>query len=105
MWPRVRSCALSPRTLSFWARLERTNTHPSGEEGTSDAPKPSSTGLRKRMADTLDSDVQEAWQRYLAVLKDQPLARYLEVEPWAWKQLRVRLREIEARRAATKGAA
>jgi len=45
--------------------------------------------------DTAD-DINEAWQEYLEACRTDDL-RYEEVEPWAWKRLRARLRAIKRR--------
>lgn len=42
----------------------------------------------------------DAWRAYLEATQDQPLARYCEVEPWAWSRLGATLRAIHARRRA-----
>ncbi len=41
---------------------------------------------------------QDAWLEYLERTRDQPPARYREVEPWAWARLSQRLKTIRARR-------
>lgn len=53
------------------------------------------------------SEETEAWDEYLAATRDQPPARYGEVEPWAWKRLQNRLHAIRlrAQRRATRSAA
>jgi len=40
----------------------------------------------------------DAWFDYLNATLGQPEARYNEVEPWAWAQLKQRLRAIRNRR-------
>jgi hypothetical protein len=44
----------------------------------------------------------DAWFEYLASTKDQPDARYREVETWAWARLTQRLRGVTTRRAKVK---
>ena len=41
----------------------------------------------------------DAWFEYLDSTRGQSVARYAEVEPWAWARLSQRLRAIRARRA------
>jgi hypothetical protein len=41
----------------------------------------------------------DAWFEYLETTRGQGLARYTELEPWAWARLAQRLRAIRARRA------
>jgi hypothetical protein len=41
----------------------------------------------------------DAWFEYLDAIRGQSVARYAEVEPWAWARLSQRLRAIRARRA------
>ena len=41
----------------------------------------------------------DAWFEYLEATRGQGLARYAEIEPWAWVRLTQQLRSIRARRA------
>jgi hypothetical protein len=45
----------------------------------------------------------DAWFDYLETTRGHAGARYLELEPWAWVRLSVRLRGIAARRARLAG--
>jgi len=47
----------------------------------------------------------DAWFEYLEATRGHALARYGEVEPWAWARLSQRLRAIGARRARLQPAA
>jgi len=47
----------------------------------------------------------DAWFEYLEATRGQTLARYHELEPWAWSRLNQRLRAIRARRARLRPAA
>lgn len=57
-----------------------------------------------RASEVLRDETLGAWAEYLHATRDQPHARYLEVEPWAWKRLQSRLRATEARRQRLIGA-
>ena len=41
----------------------------------------------------------DAWFEYLELTRGQTVARYAELEPWAWARLSQRLRAIHRRRA------
>ena len=47
----------------------------------------------------------DAWFEYLEVTRAQSVARYREVEPWAWARLQQRMRAIKARKAKLRPAA
>jgi len=45
----------------------------------------------------------DAWFDYLDATRTHAGVRYLEIEPWAWVRLSVRLRAIAVRRARLSG--
>ena len=47
----------------------------------------------------------DAWFEYLEATRGQTALRYEEIEPWAWRRLRQRLRAIRVRRAKLRPAA
>ena len=47
----------------------------------------------------------DAWFEYLEATRGETPLRYEEIEPWAWSQLRQRLRAIDVRRAKLRPAA
>lgn len=51
-----------------------------------------------RATEVLRDETLGAWAEYLHATRDQPVARYDEVEPWAWRRLQSRLVATEARR-------
>lgn len=58
------------------------------------------TATRPRSVELLADEEAAAWAEYLDATRDQPTARYEEVEPWAWSKLRARLTAIAASRSA-----
>jgi hypothetical protein len=46
----------------------------------------------------LEHEQVDAWFEYLYATRDQPVARYDEVEGWAWARLQQRLRALATRR-------
>lgn len=51
-----------------------------------------------RAKELLAVETAAAWREYLAATQGQPVARYEEVEPWAWRRLQAVLRAIQTRR-------
>lgn len=47
---------------------------------------------------TLAAEEAAAWQAYLQAVRGRSGQEYGDLEPWAWAQLRHRLRSIRARR-------
>jgi hypothetical protein len=47
----------------------------------------------------LQIEEADAWFEYLESTRNQPEARYPEVETWAWSRLQQKLRAVGARRA------
>jgi hypothetical protein len=51
----------------------------------------------------LQIEEADAWFDYLEATRGHTAVRYVEIEPWAWVRLSVRLRMIEARRERLTG--
>jgi hypothetical protein len=58
----------------------------------------------KEAEELLEIEEADAWFEYLESTRNQSVARYGEVEPWAWARLNQRLRALGARRAKLKPA-
>ncbi len=53
----------------------------------------------------LQIEEADAWFEYLEATRNQTVARYGELEPWAWARLNQRLRAIRTKRAKLRPAA
>ena len=54
---------------------------------------------RREALELLLIEEADAWFEYLESTRNQSVARYREIEPWAWARLSQRLRAIRTRRA------